>query len=331
MIPGTLTLTRLLWNYLKGKRGPMQNVRETVLDRTANRYPSILYTHKQNNHGTLVLVHGVTARASEDPNLVHLSRCIASLGFRCLTPPLVGLANFQHIADDVDTVATAIQRARDIADDSVGILAFSYGASYALSAISRPVTRDCCRAILAFGAYYLLADALEHQRQLLIRNPDPELDDADLLYLRYTLLACQRSDLQLSDAAWQAIQHTLTNYMLPSTLEDKKRALRTYAKSFDFVDLMQRYQRRSLSPVLSPAGQLHDVACPVALLHDPNDRFVPASHPERIRHELDARVGHSPTATLTTPMLSHVSVDPKRNLRDAGRLIRLLKPAFGFQ
>jgi pimeloyl-ACP methyl ester carboxylesterase len=330
-MPGTLTLTRLLWGFLKGARGPRQDVSESILERTGNQYPLILYTNTHRVRCTLVLVHGVTARASYDPNLLHLARCIASLGYRCLTPSLVGLANFEHSASDVDTVASAIERGRDIAGERVGVLAFSYGASYALSAAARPSARSCCRAILAFGAYYLLADALEHQRRLLVQNPNPELDDTDLLYLRYTLLACQRSELQLSDAAWAAIQHTLTHYMSPSPLEEKRRALLEHAKSFDFVDLMQRYQRRALPAILSPAGRLRDVTCPVALLHDPSDRFVPADHLERIRHELDARSGYAPTATLTTPMLSHVRVDPRRNLLDALRLIGLLKPSFGFE
>ncbi len=330
-MPGTLTLTRLLWAFLRGKRGPTRNVSEAILERSPNQYPSILYTHKRGVRGTLVLIHGVTARASEDPNLVHLARCIASLGYRCLTPPLEGLANFEHSVRDVDTVSAAIQRAFELGNERVGVLAFSYGASYALSAIARPSASKCCKAILAFGAYYSLADALEQQRNLLARNPKPEFDDADLLYLRYTLLACQRSELELPDVAWSAILFTLANFMSSSSLEDKKRALLDHAKSFDFVDLMQRYQRRVLPAELSPAGRLHEVACPVALLHDPNDRFVPAEHLQRIRHDLDARNGYPPTAALTTPMLSHVQVDPRRNLLDAAHLIRMLKPTFGFE
>ena len=329
-VAGTLILTRLVWDYLKGARGPRQRVNETILERTENRYPFIAYFSKRKARGTLVLVHGVTARASEDPNLVHLSRCIASLGYNCLTPPLAGLANFEHSAEDVNTVTAAFQLARDIAHAPVGVLAFSYGASYALCAAARPEARNCCHAMMAFGAYYLLAEALEHQRQLLILNPNPERDDTDLLYLRYTLLACQRSDLGLSDEAWNAINSTLTNYMSLSPLDDKKRALLKHAREFDYVELMQRYQRRVLPPILSPAGHLTDVACPVALLHDPDDRFVPPDHLTRIRRDLDQRAGYPPTRTLTTSMLSHVRVDPKRNLRDAWHLIRLLMPAFGF-
>ena len=327
---GTLILTRLLWDYLKGARGPRKSVSETVLSRSEDRYSTILYSNERKAAGTLVLVHGVTARANEDPNLVHLSRCIASIGYRCITPPLARLANFEHSAHDVDAVTATFQLARDIASGPVGVLAFSYGASYALSAAARQEARDCCRAILAFGAYYSLAEALEHQRQLLIKNPDPERDDTDLLYLRYTLLACHRHDVGLSAEAWKAIDYTLANYMLPSSLDDKKRALLEFARELDYVELMRRYQRRALPAVLSPAGHLREIACPVALLHDRNDRFIPAAHLEQIRRELDLRAGYPPTSTLTTPMLSHVQVNPKRAIKDAAQLIQLLKPSFGF-
>ena len=323
-----LTISRLLWDYLHGKRGPRSNVTETVLARSVDGYPLILYSNEPSVRGTVVLVHGVTARASEDPNLVHLARCVASRGIRCLTPSLPGLASFRHDASDIDTVTTAFRRASEIESDRVGVLAFSYGASYALSAAAQPTARHCCRAIVAFGAYHVLPDALEHQRLLLVRNPDPMQDDSDLLYLRYTLLACQLSELGLSELAQRDIQAALVDFMSPGPLETKRRALLEHAIGFDYVELMRQYQRRVLPSVLSPAGQLHEVACPVALLHDPGDRFVPVDHVDRICRELDARAGHSPTKALKTAMLSHVRVDPVRNLADAWQLIRLLKPVF---
>ena len=324
----TLTMSRLIWDYLKGVRGPRPQVSESVLERARDEYPLILYSNESSVRGTVVLVHGVTARASEDPNLVHLSRCIASLGYRCLTPSLTGLANFRHDASDVDTVSAAMRRASDIERGRVGVLAFSYGASYALSAAAQPTARDHCRAIVAFGAYHLLSEALEHQRQLLAQNPDPTLDDSDLLYLRYTLLACQLAELGLSKRAQQEILATLVDFMSPAPLKTRQRALLEHAQGFDYVALMQQYQRRQLPSVLSPAGRLHKVSCPVALLHDPLDRFVPADHADRICRELDARAGYPPTRVLKTAMLSHVRVDPVRNVRDAWRLTRLLRPVF---
>ena len=272
-----------------------------------------------------MLLHGVTAKASKDPNLVHLSRCIAAAGYRCLTPSLAGLATFRHSASDIETATMALRRASEIADCPVGVLAFSYGAS----AAAQPAARGCCRAILAFGAYYLLSEALEHQRRLLAENTDPTRDDSDLLYLRYTLLACHKPDLGLTEGAWRDIESALTHFMTSSSLDDKKRPLLRHARALDYVDLMQRYQRRELPTILSPAGQLHDVPCPVALLHDPRDRFVPAHHIDRICRDLDSRSGCAPTRTLKTPMLSHVRVDPVGNLRDAWQLIQLLKPVFG--
>jgi pimeloyl-ACP methyl ester carboxylesterase len=328
---GSLTIGRLLWDYLQGTKGLRPGLSETVLERGSDGYPWILYESKKRLRGSLVLIHGVTAQASEDPHLVHLARCLAALGYRCLTPPLSRLAQFEHSEQDVDVVTLALSRARELAQAPVGVLAFSYGASYALSAAARPESRECCRAIVAFGAYYLLAEALEHQRQLLLQNPDPAGDDADLLYLRYTLLVCQRSDINLSGQAWEAIDQALADYTSLTTLALKQRPLLQYARDFDYVELMERYQRRALAAELSPAGRLHQIACPVALLHDPKDRFVPPSHVDRIRTELDSRPGVAVARTLTTPLLSHVQVDPMHNLRDAWRLIRLLEPVFGFR
>jgi pimeloyl-ACP methyl ester carboxylesterase len=328
MTLGVLTLAGLMWDYLKGTRGPRPQVGETVLDRSEDGYPLILYVNKATIRSTVVLVHGVTACGSEDPNLVHLARCIATKGYRCLTPSLMGLAKFRHAASDIDIVTSAFRKARDMSGGPVGVLAFSYGASYALSAAAQPAARGCCGAILAFGAYYLLSEALEHQRLLLAQNRNPNLDDTDLLYLRYTLLACYLSELGLSEHAKREIEAALADFMSPAPLEDKKRALLEHAREFDYVELMQRYQRNRLPTILSPAGQLHEIACPVALLHDPNDHFVPADHVDHICRDLDQRVGLAPTLALKTPMLSHVRVNPVRNLRDAWQLVRLLKPVF---
>jgi len=324
----TFSLIRLVANYLKGKRGPRADVAETVLERHEGGYPLVQYESRRNSRGTIVLIHGVTPTASEDPNLVHLARSIARAGFRCLTPPLPGLAGFAHDARDIERVARSFVRARNIASERVSVLAFSYGASYALSAAAEPMAQDCCRSILGFGAYYLLSEALEHQRKLLVEHHDPLLDDSDILYLRYTLLACQREEIGLSEGAWRDIDETLTNFMVASPLEEKKRALLEHAGQFDYVKLMERYQSRSLSSILSPAGRLHRVTCPISLLHDPNDRFVPSDHLNRLREELDQRPGLKPARTLKTPMLSHVQVNPLVNLRDTLRFIRLLKPSF---
>ena len=324
----SLTTARLIANYLNGRREPRENVRETVLELYQGHYPLIQYENVERVRGTCVLIHGVTPRASEDPNLVHLARCVASIGYRCLTPPLIGLSNFAHDVRDIEIVATTFKRAYVIASAPISVMAFSYGASYALSAAAVEDARSCCSSILAFGAYHSLKEALEHQRQLLIRHPDPHQDDSDVLYLRYTLLACQREELGLSLAAFRDIDETLSTFMFPGPLDDKKRALLTHASHFDYVKLMELYQRRDLPAILSPAGQLHRVACPVALLHDPNDSFVPAAHLNLLRAELDQRQGRAVTKTLETPMLSHVQVNPLVSLRDTWKFIRLLAPTF---
>jgi hypothetical protein len=180
--------------------------------------------------------------------------------------------------------------------------------------------------MVGFGAYCELDSALEHQERLLVSRPDPSEDDSDLLYLRYTLLVAHRAELDLSPLAWADIDQTLTDFMDPAPLSERQRALMQHARHLDYAQLMAAYRRRVLPRALSPKGRLNGVQCPFALLNDPNDRFIPPDQVELLRRELDTRIGVAKTAALTTRMLSHVRVDPMRNVYDAWRLVRLLSP-----
>jgi pimeloyl-ACP methyl ester carboxylesterase len=272
-----------------------------------------------------VLVHGVTGRATDDPSLVQLARSLASIGYACVTPPLSALAQFRHSLSDVDAIANGIVRARQLSNQKVGVLGFSYGASFALCAAAHPLAREHCSGLLGFGAYYELSAALEHQRKLLIANPDPSHDDADLAFLRYTLIACYREQVGLTEEAWHELFRTLLRFTSKTPIEEKRAPLLKYARNVDFVNLMERYQTQEIPAMLSPKASLHDVLCPVGLLHDPNDRFVPSTEVERIREALDIRPQVKKTQVLTTPMLSHVQVDPRKNLGDLPGLVRLLE------
>lgn len=328
-VRGYGTTGRLLACVLARPHGERRSVREVPFEQPGAQRPWRLYEPRGPIRGTLVLVHGVTARAAEDPLLVHLARCLGSLGYRCLTPALERLAGFEHSTQDVDTVEAAYARASELQGGRVGVLGFSYGASYALRAAARDAVRERCLALLVFGAYHSLPEALEHQRQWLVRSPDPARDDVDLAYLRYTLLICHREQLDLPVAAWRAIEAALANFTSPAPVAERRAALLRYASHVDYVDLMERYQRRDLSPELSPAGRLGRIRCSVGLLHDATDRFVPPSHAERLARELGARDDATQTRSLVTPMLSHVRVDPWRSLRDLPMLVRMLEPVLG--
>jgi pimeloyl-ACP methyl ester carboxylesterase len=330
-LASTTTVLRLLYYVNSRRYGNQPGPRESSLPLGYGEASAALFEPLGRPKRTLVLVHGVSGQASHDPHIVNLARSLVPLGYRSVIPELGGMARFSHDPRDIDTLVAAIDAAHRLDGHRISMLAFSYGASYALVAAADPRVRDACAALVGFGAYYDLGEALEHQRQLLLRCPDLEQDCADIAYLRYTLLSSHRDELGLSDEAWAAIDPILVNYTTRVPLENKRGPLLRYAKGVDYVALMESYQRRKLSPLLSPASTLHNVRCRVGLLHDPNDRFVPAHHAERIRSILDARPHVEPTEILTTPMLSHVQVDPMRRLLDLPRLVRLLEPALGFR
>jgi dienelactone hydrolase len=328
-IAATIATLRLLHAVNARPQGRRPEVDETELPLPGDNRPASLFEPRRRPRRTLVLVHGVTGRANRDPLLVHLGRSLAALGYRAVVPALLQLAQFRHDPKDIETVVEAIASAERLDDRGVGILAFSYGASYALCAAADPRVARACTSLVGFGAYYELAEALEHQRQLLLRSPEIERDDADVAYLRYTLLASSRDVLDLSAEAWQAIDAVLVDFTSPRPLEASLAPLLRYGREIDYVALMQAYQRRELSQLLSPAGILSNLHCSVGLLHDANDRFVPPNHVARIAAELERRPNCPVTEILTTPMLSHVRVDPMRRLFDLPKLIRLLDRVLG--
>jgi pimeloyl-ACP methyl ester carboxylesterase len=328
-IAATIATLRLLHAVNARPHGRRPEVDESELPLSGDNRPASLFEPRRRPKRTLVLVHGVTGRANRDPLIVHLGRSLAALGYRAVVPELTKLSQFQHDPKDIQTVVEAIASCQGLDDRGVGILAFSYGASYALRAAADPKVARTCKALVGFGAYYELLEALEHQRQLLLRNPELERDDADVAYLRYTLLASSREALGLSAEAWLAIDAVLVDFTSPRPLEASLAPLLRYARHVDYVALMQAYQRREFSPALSPAGVLSRLHCSVGLLHDPNDRFVPPNHVTRIADELDRRPNCPRTEILTTPMLSHVRVDPMRGLLDLPKLVRLLDRVLG--
>jgi len=324
-----LRTLRLLRGYLMRPHGVNPNVIESRFFRTNERYATIVYSPPHRVGKTVVLIHGVSGRASDDPSLVHLARNLCVLGYRVVTPALAQLAQFRHSLSDVDAAAQGIAYAAELAQSKIGVFSFSYGASFALCAAAHPIARKCCSGVVGFGAYYQLADALEHQRKLLIQCPDLSQDDADLAYLRYTLLASHRDEISLSEDAWAEIEPILINYTTRTPIEVKRAPLLKHTRHIDYVDLMQRYQARTLPDTLSPRAVVSNILCPVGLLHDPADRFVPANQSELIATKLNERPSVARTLVLTTPMLSHVQVDPRRNLRDFPKLVNLLDIVLG--
>lgn len=330
-LASTIAVLRLIYYVNSRSYGNRPGPRESLLPLGAGEDAATLYEPLERPRRTLVLVHGVSGRANNDPHIVNLARSLVPLGYRCVIPALRGFGEFRHDPRDIETLVAAIAASHQLDGHRVSMLAFSYGASYALVAAADPRVRDACSALVGFGAYYQLGEALEHQLRLLLENTDLEQDCADIAYLRYTLLSCHREQLGFSAEAWAAIEPILVNYTTRVPIENKRGPLLRYARDVDYPALMQSYMRRDLPPLLSPATTLSNVRCRVGLLHDPNDRFVPSNHAELIKSVLDTRPHVEPTEILTTPMLSHVQVDPMRQLFDLPKLVRLLEPALGYR
>ncbi len=277
---------------------------------------------------TAVLVHGVTGRGSRDPALVQLARSLARHQIRSVIPELTHLAQFAHHPEDVATVVRSVGFAAEAARGPVVMLGFSYGGAYALRAAADPSVAEGCRALVTFGAYHDLDGVLEHQRRLLAEHPDLRHDDADLLYLRATLLRASSEWVSLSTRAWREIDAVLRDFTSPGDLEQKRRPLLEHARHLDYAELMSRYQTTKFAPELSPRGALSTIRASVGLLHDPKDRLVPQSQAKALENELRRSPRCPRVRVLATPMLSHVEIHPLDRLRDLPALVLLLRELF---
>ncbi len=223
------------------------------------------------------------------------------------------------------TVVQSLRFAREVAHEPVAMLGFSYGGAYALRAAAEPSVADGCRAVVTFGAYHQLSNVLEHQRRLLLAHPDLVDDDADLLYLRATLLRASQAWESLSTRAKREIGAVLRDFTSPGDLEQKRGPLFEHARHFDYAELLSRYQAQDFAPELSPCGALGTMRASVGLLHDPKDRLIPQTEVHNLEDELRRAPSCPKVRVLATPMLSHVEIHPLRRLRDLPALLRVLR------
>ncbi|HEY3450520.1 MAG TPA: alpha/beta hydrolase [Myxococcales bacterium] len=272
------------------------------------------------SRGALVAVHGGERTGWKNARLVRLARALARCGVTCAVPELAGLARCSFDRADLDALEAVCLEAGRLAGSRPGLLGFSYGAGYALSAAAREGLAAQLRFVVAVGAFHDLPGLLDWYAAQGDVEPRTALEWDDAVYLRLILAWWFRGPLGL-DPTLCAEMESLLDRFCEQASEAEKRAF--YERSLRQLDLFPTAARtldRALLADLSPKGRAERIRCPVTLIHDRYDGIVPLREAQRLHQEIAG------SRLVVTEVLSHVTPARALDVLALARLTGALAP-----
>jgi pimeloyl-ACP methyl ester carboxylesterase len=254
----------------------------------------------------LVVLHGLTGEGCSDSRLVAFCKMLAAVGFCVYTPNLQGLCLMDPEPTDVDSITALLKALVDEHKSQIGLMGFSFGGTYALLASTCPETAAAIRFVLAVGAYYSLADIVEHTFSVRGKR-DHSTEEA------YALLALDwkyRNMLQLSEGETAALDE-LMDRSCAGVMHFTREDAALVAKIMSLQQQENIYQEwKNRLPEIASLNiegnpNLGSIRAPVFLLHNEQDTFVPAEESCQIAGEL-AHL-HKDVLTHIGPSAGHVT------------------------
>lgn len=287
------------------------------------------------NPPAMVIVHGVHHLGIDEPRLVAFARAMSASGIRVLTPELAALVDYQIDSHSIDLIGYSARSLSASVGQKVGVLGISFGGGLSLIAAARPQYAPYISFVVSVGAH----DDLARVSQFLITNTISRPDGTTLhmqaheygpLILIYSHLEDFFPPADLSSA-----HEALRLLLWEKVDESKKAAAMLSPPSREKMDLLYKHDVDALAdemkqaiarhhPEMAPAsphGKLGSLHVPVLLMHGAADNVIPPS--EMVWLQRDIPPGLVKDA-LTTPALSHASMDGKPSLADNLRLVHFM-------
>lgn len=295
-----------------------------------------LYTPKGiANAPGMMIVHGVHHLGIDDPRLVAFARAMSAGGIEVLTPEILSLTDYKVDAHSIDLIGDAACDFSQSLHQKVGILGISFGGGLSLLAASDPRYAPFIRFVLSIGAH----DDLERVSQFFITNKIARPDGTTLQmaaheYGPLVLIYSHVEDFFLP--ADVATAHEALRLLLWEKVdESKKFAEQLSPASRAKMELLYDRNIDPLAPEISqviaehrsemndvsPHGHLRDLHVPVLLLHGAADNVIPPTELLWLEHDLPPS---ELVASLTSPVLSHASLEGKPTLLDNLRLVHFM-------
>jgi pimeloyl-ACP methyl ester carboxylesterase len=355
---------RFLASFLVGRGTPVV-AQETTYRRDGDVLPATLY-RPRTVHGPLpawMTLHGLTFHGRHHLSLQRFARALAASGSVVLVPDLPEWRALRIApATAVRTIQAAVlelDRHGLSRPGRVGVVGFSFGATQALIAATRPELQGHLAGVAAWGGYAHL-EALtrftffgEHDLDGRTYRRDPDPYGRWILAGNYLgLLPEHARDRALPDAllglALEAGRRTIMSWdprLDPLKREVRQRLDPEAREVFDLIappvgttldeegrERLELLLGRLLElvavqePLLDPAPYLGRVPVPVFLAHGRDDRLIPWTEMIRLRRALPpGRVAASGLTGLFAHSGGRRAFPTPGTVREAARFVALLR------
>jgi fermentation-respiration switch protein FrsA (DUF1100 family) len=234
----------------------------------------------------LVLVHGITDRGKDDPQVQAAAMLLARTGWAVAVPTVAGLTVLRLRPDDSLAVAAATRALADQGYRPIAILGISLGAAPALAAAAEPDIAPGLSAVMTLGGY---ASARELLRYTLTGA------------YRFGDISGRRNVDEDGIARFAAANAELVAGSGRALVDNREPA------AIDGLIAALPESTQRLLDALSPATSVSRGLVPLFLLHGREDRTVPFT--ESLRLEELARAAGRPVRAAIVGAVSHV--DPE--------------------
>ena len=265
----------------------------------------------EEDRAAVLLFLGANAAGRDDKEVLNLGNSLARAGFVVMfhwSPTMALRSNIDPV--EIDSLVSAFQylRAQDFVDqDRLGIGGFCVGASFALVAAADPRIRDDVVFVNAFGPYfdarYLLMQLASRSR---VYQGTRELWDPDPLTLR--VFANELIETLEDPRGQQALSRLfLEGQDVPevelSDLPPGAQRVRQLLEGTNLEEAEGIYQDlpaefRASMDHISPSAHVADLKARIMILHDRNDRLIPAAESRRLADALEERGNYRYTEVL---------------------------------
>ena len=286
-------------------------------------------------HAAVVLFLGANAAGRDDPDVVNLGNALASAGYVVMfhwSPTMALRANIEPAETGNLVWAFQYLAEREYVDpDRVGLGGFCVGASFALVAAADPRIRDEVYFVNAFGPYY---DARTLLLQVASRSVEYEGArtpwDPDKLTLRVLANELIETLVDPTDVDALTRRYMDKETLTPEEVSALSPAARDVAHLLDGVtpaDAEALYaalpeQFRTDLKGISPSTYVDDIRAKLLILHDQNDRLVPAAESRRLLAATEDRGDVRYTEVLAFEHVRPSGGGVGELLAEAGRLYR---------